>query len=111
MPASARSFSNTPFNHDAWFSLFMWPGFDGDLKGDLDGDFAGLGSLSPNRKAFNLVRDFEEMGYESRCLDIAAVKYKFQAGLPSTMVACRDGSLIASYTARLAINIPIRRHN
>lgn len=75
LPVRDPSFSTTPFNHDVWFSLFVWPGLDGDLNGDLEGDFAGLCStLSSHRKAFNLVRDFDEIGYESNFLDMAAVK-------------------------------------
>ena len=73
MPASVRSFSKTPFNHDAWFSLFIWAGFGGDLKGDLEGDVVESGSLSSNRNAFNFVRDFDEMEYGPRSLNMAAM--------------------------------------
>ena len=59
------SCSTTPSNHDVWSSMFVWLRFDGDLDGDLDGDFSGLCStLSSYRKAFDFVRDFEEIGYE-----------------------------------------------
>lgn len=65
------SCSITPFSHDAWFSLVIWFDFNGDLAGDFAGDFSGLCSaLSSYRKLFNFVRDFEEIEYVLRGLDM-----------------------------------------